>query len=49
MEKFFESEVLLEQPFAKDSSKSVAEYLREQGGETATIAGFVRYKLGDTN
>jgi len=47
MEKFFEQEVLLEQPFAKDTSKSVAEYLREAGGEGATVLRFVRYKLGE--
>jgi len=47
MEKFFESEVLLEQPFAKDPSKSVGEYVREQGGDGATVTRFVRYQLGD--
>ena len=47
MEKYFEQEVLLEQPFAKDSSMSVAEYLREAGGEEATIIRFVCYKLGE--
>jgi len=47
MEKFFEQEVLLEQPFAKDASKSVGEYLREQGGETARVVRFVRFRLGE--
>jgi elongation factor Ts len=47
MEKFFEQEVLLEQPFAKDSSKSVGQYLREAGGEGATVLRFVRYRLGE--
>ena len=47
MEKFFESEVLLEQPFAKDPSKSVGEYVRERGGDGATVTRFVRYQLGD--
>jgi len=47
MEKFFESEVLLEQPFAKEPSKSVGEYVREQGGDGATVTRFVRYQLGD--
>jgi len=47
MEKFFESEVLLEQPFAKDPSKSVGEYVKEQGGDGATVTRFVRYQLGD--
>ncbi len=47
MEKFFEQEVLLEQPFAKEPSKSVAEYLSEAGGEGATVIRFVRFKLGE--
>jgi len=47
MEKYFEREVLLEQPFAKDTSKSVAEYLKEAGGDDATVTRFVRYKLGE--
>ncbi len=47
MEKFFEQEVLLEQPFAKDSSMSVGEYLKKACGPEATIIRFVRYKLGE--
>ncbi len=47
MEKYFEQEVLLEQPFAKDSSKSVAQYLREAGGDGATVVRFVRFRLGE--
>jgi elongation factor Ts len=47
MEKFFEQEVLLEQPFAKDTSMSVAQYLREAAGEDATVVNFVRFKLGE--
>jgi elongation factor Ts len=47
MEKFFEQEVLLEQPFAKDTSKSVAQYLRDAGGDGATVARFIRFKLGE--
>lgn len=47
MEKFFVSEVLLEQPFAKDSAKSVGEFLVESSGEGATVVRFVRYKLGE--
>jgi len=47
MEKFFEQEVLLEQPFAKDSTKSVAQYLRDVGGDEATVARFVRFRLGE--
>ena len=47
MEKFFESEVLLEQPFAKDTSISVGEHVRSTGGADATVVGFVRFKLGE--
>jgi elongation factor Ts len=47
MEKFFISEVLLEQPFAKAPEKSVAQYLKENGGDNATVVRFVRYKLGE--
>lgn len=48
MEKFFEQSVLLEQPFAKDPSVSVADYLKSQGGSEATVVGFVRFKLGES-
>jgi elongation factor Ts len=47
MEKFYVSEVLLEQPFAKDPTKSVGDYLKETSGETASVVRFVRYKLGE--
>jgi len=47
MEKFFEQEVLLEQPFAKDSSMSVGEYLKKSCGEGATVVRFVRYQLSE--
>ena len=48
MEKFFEQEVLLEQPFAKDSSISVGQYLKNACGDDATIVRFVRYQLGES-
>jgi elongation factor Ts len=48
MEKFFEQEVLLEQPFAKDTDKTVAQYLRGAGGEAATVASFVCFRLGES-
>ena len=48
MEKFFEQEVLLEQPFAKDPSVSVGEYLKKACGENATVVRFVRYQLGES-
>jgi elongation factor Ts len=47
MEKFYEMEVLLEQPFAKDASKSVDQYLKEASGADATVVRFVRFKLGE--
>jgi len=47
MEKFYVSEVLLEQPFAKDSSMSVGQYLKQASGDDATVIRFVRYKLGE--
>jgi elongation factor Ts len=47
MQKFFEQEVLLEQPFAKDTSKSVAQYLRETGSDDATVVSFVCFRLGE--
>jgi len=47
MEKFFVSEVLLEQAFAKEPDKSVKKYLEESAGKDATIVRFVRFKLGE--
>ncbi len=47
MEKFFESEVLLEQPFAKDTAISVGKHIEQSGGEDATVLRFVRFKLGE--
>jgi elongation factor Ts len=47
MEKFFVQEVLLEQAFAKDTDKSVKQYLEESAGADATVVRFVRFKLGE--
>jgi len=47
MEKFFESEVLLEQPFAKDTAVTVGKHIEQSGGADATVVGFVRFKLGE--
>ena len=47
MEKFFESEVLLEQPFAKDTSISVGQHVANAGGADATVVAFVRFKRGE--
>jgi elongation factor Ts len=49
MNKFFEQEVLLEQAFAKDPSKSVKQYLEEAAGAAATVVRFIRFKLGEGN
>jgi elongation factor Ts len=40
---FFKENVLLEQAFAKDNKKTVAQVLSEAGG---TLTGFVRYRVG---
>jgi elongation factor Ts len=47
MGKYYEQVVLLDQPFAKDTSKTVGEYIREAGGDGAHISRFVRFKLGE--
>lgn len=49
MKKFFAENCLLEQPFVKDDSKSVAQVLAEavqQAGGQATIKRFVRFEVG---
>jgi elongation factor Ts len=40
---YFKDVVLLDQPFAKDSKKSVAQVLAEVGG---SVTGFVRFRVG---
>ncbi len=47
MAKYYEQVVLVEQPFAKDTSKTVGEYIREAGGDHAKVSRFVRFKLGE--
>jgi len=50
MEKFYKDVVLLEQPFIKDNSITVMEYLKEhisKFGENITIRKFARFKLGE--
>lgn len=46
VEKFFEENVLLEQSFVKDSSKSVTDVLKEHGADT-TVRAFIRFNLGE--
>lgn len=50
VEKYFGEVVLLEQPFVKDSDKTVEEYLKEtigQLGENMQIRRFSRFRLGE--
>ncbi|HEX4169959.1 MAG TPA: translation elongation factor Ts [Bryobacteraceae bacterium] len=50
MGKFYEEVCLLEQPFIRENTISVGELIRTVGSklnETITVAGFVRYKVGD--
>ncbi len=44
LERYFKDNVLIEQPFVKDASKSVADLLKESKLE---VGGFVRFALGD--
>ena len=49
MSKFFAENCLVEQPFVKDDSKTVAQILEDaakQAGGQAKILDFVRYELG---
>lgn len=50
MNKFFEEIVLMEQPFLKDDSKTIAQYLSEvvaEVGESIQIRRFARFALGE--
>jgi elongation factor Ts len=50
LNKFYEESVLLDQPFVKDPSKTVAEMVTEKvakTGEKITIRRFTRYKMGE--
>jgi len=50
LEKFYEENCLLEQPFIKDPDKSIKDYLTEivaKLGENVVIRRFVRYQLGE--
>ena len=51
MKKFFDEEVLMEQEFIKDDSKTIADLLREivaVVGENMKITRFARFELGET-
>jgi elongation factor Ts len=50
LSKFYEEICLLEQPFIRENSVSVAELIKSTGaklGDTITISRFTRYKVGD--
>jgi elongation factor Ts len=50
LNKFYEEYVLLDQPFIKDSTKTVAELVTDKiakTGEKITIRRFTRYKMGE--
>jgi len=50
LESFFKENVLLDQPFVKDDSKTIAQLLDEVAakvGEKVAVRRFVRYKLGE--
>jgi elongation factor Ts len=50
LEKFYAETVLLEQPFVKDTDKTVEEYLKEtigSLGENIIIKRFARFRLGE--
>jgi len=46
LEKFYQDNVLLEQSFIKDASKTITDLLKEAGPNT-TVTGFVRMQLGE--
>jgi elongation factor Ts len=51
MSKFYEEVCLLEQPFIRENTISVAELMKTVGaklGDIITVARFVRYKVGDS-
>jgi elongation factor Ts len=51
LDAFYRDNVLLEQPFVKDDSKTVRQLLDEMGarvGERVAVRRFVRYKLGES-
>jgi elongation factor Ts len=50
MAKYYQEYCLLEQPFVKDSDRSVRKLLEDLGGEIGSeisVAGFVRFKVGE--
>lgn len=51
MAKYYEEVCLLEQPFIKENSVTISQYLADRGkvlGVTLGVAGYVRFKVGET-
>lgn len=51
MSKYYEEVCLLDQPFIKDNAVSISQYLAAKGkelGDTLDVAGFMRFKVGET-
>ncbi|HAX41060.1 MAG: elongation factor Ts [Bryobacteraceae bacterium] len=51
MAKYYEEVCLLEQPFIKENSVTISQYLADKGkalGATLGVAGYVRFKVGET-
>lgn len=51
MSKFYEEVCLLEQPFIKDNTTTIADIIKQKIaklGENITVARFVRFKVGET-
>ena len=51
MSKFYEEVCLLDQPFIKDNAVSITQHVAAKAkelGDTLTVAGFIRYKVGET-
>jgi elongation factor Ts len=51
MSKYYEEVCLLEQPFIKDNAVPITQMLAEKGkqlGDTLAVAGFLRFKVGET-
>jgi elongation factor Ts len=51
MSKYYEEVCLLDQPFIKDNALTISQYIAAKGkelGDTLDVAGFLRFKVGET-
>lgn len=51
MAKYYEEVCLLDQPFIKDNAVTIAQHMAAKGkelGDTLDVAGFIRFKVGET-